>query len=89
MIGAFVETGMVGREVSNVVRLNRDYVRKGSTVWVMKDGVLNIKEVGILLTDAEHAYISEGLSDGDSVVTTNLATVVDGSPLRVAENGTN
>ncbi len=89
MIGAFVETGMAGREVSNVVRLNRDYVRKGSTVWVMKDGVLNIMEVEILLTDAEHAYISDGLSDGDSVVTTNLATVVDGSPLRVAENGTN
>jgi RND family efflux transporter MFP subunit len=87
MIGAFVETGMVGRQVSNVVKLSRDYVRKGSTVWVMKDGALNIMEVDILLSDAEHAYISEGLSDGDSVVTTNLATVVEGSPLRVAENG--
>lgn len=87
MMGAFVETGMVGREVSDVVKLNRDYVRKGSTVWVMKDGVLNIKAVDILLSDAEHAYISEGLADGDSVVTTNLATVVEGSPLRVAENG--
>lgn len=89
MIGAFVETGIAGQEVKNVVKLNRDYVRKGQTVWVMDDGALRIQDVEILLTDSEHAYISKGLEDGEKVVTTNLATVVDGAPLRIEENGSN
>ncbi len=89
MIGAFVETGIVGKKVEDVVKLKRDFVRKGQTVWVMKDDKLDIRDVDILLTDAEHAYISEGLNDGDKVVTTNLATVVDEAPLRLEENGSN
>ncbi|MGM0375270.1 MAG: efflux RND transporter periplasmic adaptor subunit [Bacteroidota bacterium] len=87
MIGAFVEASIRGRELENVIKLNRDYVRKGNTVWVMKDGELDIRDVEIVLDDAEHAYISEGLENNDRVVTTNLATVVDGAPLRVDENG--
>lgn len=89
MIGAFVETGIVGKKVKDVVKLNRDFVRKGQTVWVMNDGKLQIRELDILLTDAENAYIREGLDDGDKVVTTNLATVVDGAALRIEDNGSN
>jgi RND family efflux transporter MFP subunit len=89
MAGSFVETGIIGKEVHDVIRLNRDYVRKGQTVWVMVDGKLDIREVDILLTDAEYAYISKGIEDGEQIVTTNLATVVDGAPLRLEENAGN
>ena len=82
MIGTFVEAHIQAREIPDVVRLSRDYLRQGQTVWVMKEGKLNIREVDILFEDAEYAYIREGLSDDELVVTTDLSTVVEGSGLR-------
>ncbi|MFA0964523.1 efflux RND transporter periplasmic adaptor subunit [Roseivirga sp. BDSF3-8] len=85
MINGFVEARIQATEVENVVRLNRDYLREDETVWVMKDGKLQIRETEVLLTDATYAYISEGLSEDDRVVATNLTTVTEGAGLRVAE----
>lgn len=83
MIGTFVETHIQAKPLNNVVRLNLDYMRKNNTTWVMNDGKLEIRELDILFKDADYAYVSKGLETGDQVVTTNLATVVEGSPLRL------
>lgn len=84
MIGSFVEARIVGEKIADVVRLDRNYVRKDGTAWVMEEGKLRIRELEILLQDEEFAYVASGLNEGDRVVTTNLATVVDGAPLRLA-----
>lgn len=87
MIGSFVEANIEAEELENVVRLSRDYVRQNDTVWIMENDTLRIRNAEILFRDADHAYITEGVEDGDQVVTTNLATVVDGSPLRLESSG--
>ena len=83
MIGAFVETRIQAEPIKDVVRIDRGHVRADNTVWVMDDGQLSIRTVEIPFRDADYAYVRNGLHDGDHVVTTNLATVVDGAPLRV------
>lgn len=83
MIGAFVEASIQAKEITDVVRLTRDYVRENETVWVMEDGELRIRDAEIVFEDSKYAYIASGLEDGDRVVMTNLATVVDGTPLRL------
>ena len=85
MIGAFVESHIQAREIQDVVRLNRDYLRQGGTVWVMEDRKLRIRNVEVVFQDADYAYIRKGLSDNDQVVTTDLSTVVEGSDLRTQE----
>ncbi|AKD04958.1 efflux RND transporter periplasmic adaptor subunit [Pontibacter korlensis] len=87
IIGTFVEVRIQAKEIPNVIRLSRDYLRQGNTVWVMKDGKLDIRKVDVLFDDAEYAYISKGLSDGEMVVTTDLSTVVEGSKLRTESGG--
>ncbi len=87
IIGSFVEAYLPGKEIENVVRLNRDYVRTNETVWVMQDEKLEIREVEIALTDSQYAYITEGLEGDDKVVTTNLSTVAEGISLRTEEEG--
>ena len=82
MIGAFVESHIVAREIPDVVRLERNHLRQGTTVWVMENKKLQIRQVDILFQDADYAYIVKGLSEGDQVVTTDLSTVVEGSGLR-------
>lgn len=83
MIGTYVEALIQARALNDVIQLNRDYVRDDDTVWGMEDGALRIKDVNIVFRDAQYAYIDEGLSEGDRVVTTNLSTVTDGAPLRL------
>lgn len=87
MIGTFVECRIEGREISDAVRLPREHLRTNDTVWLMRDGVLAIQPVDIEFQDAEFAYIRDGLSADDLVVTTSLATVKDGVPLRVGDGG--
>lgn len=83
MIGSFVEANIQAQELENVVRLSRDYVRQNDTIWVNENDTLRIRTADILFRDANYAYITDGLEDGEQVVTTNLTTVVDGSPLRL------
>lgn len=86
MIDSFVEANIRARELEDVIRVDRDYIRQNDTIWVMEDDTLRIRDANIMFRDASYAYISEGLQDGDQVVTTNLTTVVDGAPLRLEES---
>lgn len=88
LIDEFVEVSIKGSPVKEVVRLNRDYLRSNETVWVMENGKLSIRKVRIQLMDAHYAYISEGLQQGEKVVTTNISTVTNGVPLRVEQDST-
>ena len=85
ILGSFVEARIEGRPVEGAVRLPREYLRADDTVWVMRDGALDVLDVRIEVRDEQYVYVSEGLDDGDRVVTTNLTTVVEGAPLRTAE----
>lgn len=83
IIGEYVEATIYGTELEDVIRVDRDLVRDADTVWVMEDDELKVREVEIVLRDADYAYISSGLADGAHVVITNISTVVEGAPLRL------
>ncbi len=86
ILDSIVQVEIEARPLESVVRLDREFLRQGDTVWVASDDVLRVLPVEVRFSDAEHAYISHGLSAGDRVVTTSLATVADGLPIRdVAE----
>lgn len=86
-IGAFVETRIEGRPVRDVVRLQHEHVHGDATVWVMRDGALDIREVEIVVRDERYAYIGDGLARGEAVVTSDLATVEEGAALRLDSGG--
>jgi RND family efflux transporter MFP subunit len=83
IVGSFVEVRIEGKPVEDVIRMNRDYLRQNDTVWLNEDGVLRIRPVEVVFRDQEYVYIRSGLDENDRVVTTNLATVIDGAPLRL------
>lgn len=85
IIGAFVDTHIEGRAISDALKLPREYIRQGNTVWLVRDDALAIQPVTIDFEDAEFAYISAGLTAADAVVTTNLATIKGGLKLRPRE----
>lgn len=89
LIGEFLEASIQGKETGNVVRLSRDYLRNNQTVWVMDENdELSIREVEILLMDANYAYITNGIEGGEKIVTTNISTVTEGVSLRTESDTT-
>ncbi|QDU37757.1 Multidrug resistance protein MdtA precursor [Maioricimonas rarisocia] len=82
ILDTLLQAHINGRPIEDVIRLDRDYVHERDTVWVMKDGKLEIRETDIVFRDADHAYIQDGLESGEEVVTTTLATVANGIGLR-------
>lgn len=85
MVGSFVEARIAGKPITDVLRIDRNYVRQNDTIWVNDNGLLQIRDLEIVFRDSDYAYVRSGLSADDWVVTTNLATVFDGAALRLAE----
>ena len=83
MVGSFVEARISGMPIEDVARINNDYLRQNDTVWVNEGGMLQIRDVEVVFRDRDYAYIRAGLSKDDRLVTTNLATVIEGAPLRL------
>ena len=82
VLDSIVQTVIEGEVLQDVVRLDRDYLRPGDTVWVIEDDKLSIRKASVVFRDAQYAYISDGLEDGDEVVLTNLSRVREGAELR-------
>jgi len=84
MVGSYVETRIEGKPIENVVRMDRNYLRQNDTAWVYEDGALGIRELQIVFRDQDYVYIGSGLDEQDDIVTNDLATVIEGAPLRLA-----
>ena len=85
--GSFVNVSIMGRGLSGVFTLPRTVLRGGSTIWVMdKQGMLRIKEVGVLRMEKDRVIIDSGLEDGDNIVLTRFSGAADGLRLRSMSN---
>lgn len=72
-LGSILHATIEGRPIPDSVKLNRDYLRSGNTVWLLKEGSLAIREVTVAFQDATYAYITGGLNAGDQIVTSDIA----------------
>jgi RND family efflux transporter MFP subunit len=84
MLGEYVRLDIEGRTLDNVVALPRAALREGDTVWVVNNAALDIRPVEVAWRDTETVLVSSGLSDGDLVVTSELAAPVQGMSVTLA-----
>lgn len=85
ILGTVVQVEIEAMPIENVVRIDRAHVRQGNTVWVMDDGKLRVRQADVVFSDASYSYVRDGVEEGDRIVITNLATIVDGLPIREVE----
>lgn len=84
LIGSYVRVEIEGLAIPDVVVLRREYLRDGGRVWVMNShDVLEIRPVEVVFRTSETVYISEGLGDGDRVISSDIPALVEGMPLRI------
>ena len=85
-IGTFVAATIHGAVAENIIRVPRRVVRgSNELVFVDAEDKLNIRNVDIVRSDADYAYISGGAEAGERVVVTVLETAVNGLQVRTTE----
>jgi RND family efflux transporter MFP subunit len=83
LVGSYLRGRIQGARLDGVVALDRQYLREDDSVWVMTaDDRLEIRAVEIAYRGPEDVYVAVGLSDGDRVVTSDIATPTGGMKLR-------
>ena len=84
-IGTFVTANIQGLSVPDVYRVPRRIVRgMNELISVDNQNNLKIKKVNIVSSDAEYAYIDEGVNTGDRVIITSIQAPVNGMTVRIA-----
>jgi RND family efflux transporter MFP subunit len=85
LLGAFVRAEIAGRELQDVLALDRGWVRDNNTLWVMDgDDKLAIRRPPLIYSGVSEVYVRDGLKAGDRIITSELAVAVEGMPLRTA-----
>jgi len=86
--GMFVHVAIAGKTLENAFVIPRHAVHDGGTVWVVRGGQLRFVPVTVARYEGGSALVTDGLADGDVVVTSQLEVVTDGMKVRVAPDGT-
>lgn len=83
LLGSFVNVTLSGRPIEGAVSLNRAHLRDNDTVWVMTpEDKLEIRKVEVAWRGAETVLVSEGLEDGERIITTILSAISPGMAVR-------
>jgi len=81
-MGTFVRAAINGRYVDNVIVLPRYVLRNDNTVLVANsERELEVREVQVARAEARQVYITDGVSNGELVVTTTLDAPIPGTRL--------
>lgn len=72
-IGTFVNANIAGRKIDDIVSLPRYVLRAGNSVWIVDEqNRLRSRQVKLLRTGGDYAYVSDGLDAGEMVSLTTL-----------------
>lgn len=85
LLGEYVRLEIEGTRLQNVIRLPRAALRENDTVWTVQNATLAIRPATVVWRDTHTVLISDGLASGDTVVTSELASPIDGMPVTLGE----
>jgi RND family efflux transporter MFP subunit len=79
-----VEALIEGQVFDNVFSLPRTLIREDSSLWIYKDGRLEIRKVAPVWIENDRVFIQSGLSPGDLVICSDLSAPVSGMAVTLA-----
>ncbi len=82
LINDYVQASFQGRLLENVIQVPRKALRESETVWLIKDGRLEIRRVSPVWKNSRYALISSGLKEAEEVIVSDIATPVEGMALK-------
>jgi RND family efflux transporter MFP subunit len=83
--GMFCRVTIPGKSMQQVVELPRWAVSFENTVYLVRDGRLQTVPVTVVRVQDNNAYISRGLAEGDTVITTRLVSPLERSLVQLVK----
>jgi multidrug efflux pump subunit AcrA (membrane-fusion protein) len=84
LLGSYVRVEIKGTLLPHAVAIKRNLIRNGNQLWIMDDqGRLDIRPVEIAFRSQNHVLVTDGIRDGERLITTNLPSPVQGMALRL------
>jgi RND family efflux transporter MFP subunit len=84
--GAHVEVTIQGKQLQNLVAIERAAVYDGNTIWIVDEASkLRRRSITTLWSDRTHVYARPDFGAKERVVTTLLATPMEGLPVRTLQ----
>jgi RND family efflux transporter MFP subunit len=80
--GTFVDVGIAGRTLEDVIAIPRYALRDGDIVWVADNGRLQRRGVIVVRREPSVVLVSGGLQSGESLILTSISAVTDGMKIR-------
>ncbi len=84
-IGQYVTAQISGRYLDNVLVIPNRSIYQGSYVYIVRDGLLQRREISIAWQNEKEALIKTGLAAGDALVLTSLGQVTSGIKVAIAQ----
>ena len=84
--GMFCAVSIPGRTLENVFQLPREAVSFENTVHVVVDSRLKTIPVEVARIDGDTTYVSGGLKNGDTVITTRLIDPLENSLIEITRH---
>jgi len=83
LVGTYARVEIEGIALDSVAVIARNVIRDGDRVWIMNDeDKLEIRGVQIAYRGVDDVYVTDGVREGERLVTTDLSAPVEGMPLR-------
>ncbi|MBF0279734.1 MAG: efflux RND transporter periplasmic adaptor subunit [SAR324 cluster bacterium] len=86
-IGQFVEAEIEGKLLNNTMVIPHGSLYQGNEVVLVEDGILQRKPVSVLWSDSEQVVISDGLKEGDVLVSSSVGSLSSGVPVSAIIDG--
>lgn len=84
LLGSYVQVKVLGKALSQVVKVPRTLLREGSFLYVLNpDDKLEIRKVTYISSGRDDLLIQTGLSKGDRLITSQIPAPVEGMKLSV------
>ncbi|UCG48795.1 MAG: efflux RND transporter periplasmic adaptor subunit [Phycisphaerales bacterium] len=86
LMGSYISAEIQGRTLNSGFPIEVPHLREnGTAVWIMDDaGRLEVRPVQIAFRGPDRVYVTEGLTENEQLVVTDIAAPVPGMPLRLA-----
>ncbi len=82
LIDSFVRAIIAGKLVENAIKISREYLHNGNTVWVYEpDGTLGIHEVDVIFREKSSVLIQGNVDANSAFIVSNLSTPIAGMQL--------
>lgn len=87
-IGEYVTASIAGRTLAGAIVIPNRTIYQGSYVYVVKESLLERRDIDIAWQNDSEAVIAAGLEAGDALVTTTLGQVTSGTRVATAGEST-